>query len=260
MRVYLALLLLFIGFAVAARPAGEYQRRGMEQALLPSGEEAADIGIYHERTMAMLGEERHAEALDRFEWFFSHALDYDSSLSGVRSSYFLSDWMEFGAIYPPALERLRAIRNELASQVIHSRGNIDQFGDVVDINWRLGEEEKTIALFERLMDEQPLLAPEYWLACEELFFRYKRYDVVKIFVPNPLEEFKNQLNVNAEIIALIRTSLAGDNAEREGNEGFLVYLTMDVMNYIKRMMDYAMETGNTAAAYAMTDALYNVMK
>ena len=47
-------------------------------------------------------------ALDRFEWFFDHALEEDpASFYGVRLSYCVSEWARVGQTYPPALRRLR---------------------------------------------------------------------------------------------------------------------------------------------------------
>ncbi len=53
----------------------------------------------------------HAEALEKYLWFHHHALEHRPSLTGVRLSYAISEWVELGNAYPPAREALESIQN-----------------------------------------------------------------------------------------------------------------------------------------------------
>lgn len=54
---------------------------------------------------------RYEEALREHIWFHDHALAKQPSLYGVRLSYALADWVDFGKVYPPALAALQAVRD-----------------------------------------------------------------------------------------------------------------------------------------------------
>ena len=58
------------------------------------------------------------EALGREIWCFNHALEYDRGMAGVRLSFALSDWVEFGRRYPKATQALIEIRDHDMQQFI----------------------------------------------------------------------------------------------------------------------------------------------
>jgi hypothetical protein len=55
---------------------------------------------------------RYADALAKHVWFHENALKYEPSLAGVRLSFALGYWVAFGNSYPPALQKLKSIRDE----------------------------------------------------------------------------------------------------------------------------------------------------
>src|SRR5690349_21544262 len=62
------------------------------------------------------------EALEKYVWFHEHALEYRPSMSGVRLSFALSDWVKLGESYPPALVKLREIRDAVKKRVTPEEG------------------------------------------------------------------------------------------------------------------------------------------
>ena len=58
----------------------------------------------------------HAEALEKYLWFYHHALEHSPALSGVRLSYAISEWVELGNAYPPALEALESAKGSNQSR------------------------------------------------------------------------------------------------------------------------------------------------
>jgi hypothetical protein len=103
---------------------------------------------------------KYADALAEHVWFFQNALKYDQGLYGVRLSFALSDWVELGKAYPPALDKLIAFRDGAEANVRKKATVRGNFHDFVSINKELKEESKTVSLFVWLDSNQPDSARE----------------------------------------------------------------------------------------------------
>ena len=79
-------------------------------------------GEWLEAARAAVREGRFAEALERYDYFFEHALEEDRYLCGVRVTYCLEEWAELGKLYPPA-------RTALHDKKIRARGAFVADGD-----------------------------------------------------------------------------------------------------------------------------------
>src|SRR5450631_4007133 len=101
---------------------------------------------------------KYSDALAKHIWFFQNALKYDSGEYGVRLSFALSDWVELGKVYPPALEKLKAFRDEAEANVREEKSVEDNFTDFESINECLKEDTKTVNLFVWLDSNKPDLA------------------------------------------------------------------------------------------------------
>jgi hypothetical protein len=60
--------------------------------------------------------EQYELALQKHVWFHEESRS-SSGMAGVRLSYAISDWVELGNKYPPALSELRRIRDENQSEM-----------------------------------------------------------------------------------------------------------------------------------------------
>jgi hypothetical protein len=136
------------------------------------------------RTLARQG--KYEEALQKHIWFHENALKYDRSLTGVRLSFALADWVELGKKYPKAREALVAIRDKDTKAVRDGDGSFDLFRDVKGINWALGEGPKTAELFKTLHEKQPDLAKQCYLAAEEELVASREYQLCGAYVPDPI--------------------------------------------------------------------------
>lgn len=116
-----------------------------------------------------------ADALAKHIWFHENALKHDSALAGVRLSFALSDWIDLGAAYPPALEKLKAARNEADKNVRNKTGRdaYDAFMDFDSINEALNEDDKTKELFVWLDSNQPEKAKTLFDLAEPSLVRAK---------------------------------------------------------------------------------------
>lgn len=111
------------------------------------------------------------DALAKHVWFHQHALEYQPALYGVRLSFALGKWIELTKLYPPALDKLRSIRDESSDKVLTSPHPHGLFHDCADINEELGEETKTIALFQSLEAKDPALSANVYHLVQPVLIR-----------------------------------------------------------------------------------------
>jgi hypothetical protein len=97
--------------------------------------------------------QHYEEALAKHVWFHRNALKYEPALSGVRLSFALGYWHELGKAYPPALVKLKEIRDEAEEDVRNGKNIRESFPDLRAINRTVGEESRTKDIFI-LLDAQ----------------------------------------------------------------------------------------------------------
>jgi hypothetical protein len=156
--------------------------------LLSACTNGQDMQKYLSDTKQMVKDRNYKEALDRYIWFHDHALEYNQAMSGVRLSFALADWNALGKVYPPATAAMVQIRDKKTKQVIDS-GSSSLFSDVEAINRTLGENDKTIQLFETVTKAHPDEAKIDWMYAKDVLFKAKRYDIIQQYVGNPVREF-----------------------------------------------------------------------
>ena len=132
---------------------------------------------------------KYSEALERHLWFHNHALEYDESMTGVRLSFALSDWLELGEKYPPARIALVDIRDQKTEELMSGDENRDFFSDVTSLNRVLEQSEKTVSLFEKIDASNPDAAKKYWVFAEDSVIEAERYDLVRKYIEDPVTEF-----------------------------------------------------------------------
>lgn len=98
---------------------------------------------------------RYEDALPEFEWFFAHALEENRALYGVRLSYCLDAWTELAGKYAPARQALEAVRERAVTDLLAARDGFMLLHDIVAIDAALGEQDRTYALFARLIELAP---------------------------------------------------------------------------------------------------------
>ena len=128
------------------------------------------------RKLVTLG--KYDEALKHFLWCFDHGLEHQSSYVGVRASFLLNSIKELADVYPPALKALKERRDRSEAQVRdfvagkklkkpkNKEKGIAGFlgrlvgpdlpaifrvaGDVAALNDTLGENARTIGIYDQL--------------------------------------------------------------------------------------------------------------
>jgi len=125
---------------------------------------------------------RYKIALAKHVWFHENALEIEPSLSGVRLSFALSDWKRLGKDYPPAMEKLRQIRDELATQAELGKDVDGGFHDFAAINSTVGEDSKTTEVFKILVAKNPQAAKKAFLFAKPALIKDKEYTLYVKYV------------------------------------------------------------------------------
>jgi hypothetical protein len=114
---------------------------------------------------------KYTNALEKFVWFQQDTAKADPL------AFALSDWTNLGAIYPPALEKLKAIRDESEQKLRNKKGSFDAFDDFQAINTILGEENKTKDFFIWLDSNRPVLAKYVFDVVEPVLINAKEFSL-----------------------------------------------------------------------------------
>jgi hypothetical protein len=125
---------------------------------------------------------RYELALAKHVWFHENALKFDQARSGLRLSCALSYWKSLGRDYPPALDKLRKIRDTLADQVKEGMDIGSGFHDLAAINKTLDEESKTTGAFKILVEKNPGAAERAFPFVKPALIKDKEYSLYVKYV------------------------------------------------------------------------------
>lgn len=135
----------------------------------------------------------YSDALNKFEYFFEHALDEDPySLYGVRLSYCLDEWIDLGEKYPPALERLHQLK-EISLTQLNETKDPERFHDYMAICRYLGCADKPVTQFLHIHShEQPLAQAIVRFIWDDLV-KAEMWDICAEYLPDPKEEYEHSI-------------------------------------------------------------------
>lgn len=125
---------------------------------------------------------RHPDAYAKYAWFYSHALEIKETLAGVRNSYVVKEWSALGKAHPPALAKLKQVRDEAVNKVKEGKDVKRQFSDVSAINSALGEDKLTHELFLHLDANQPKAAKEAYPVAQATLFARRDFKVCSKYI------------------------------------------------------------------------------
>jgi hypothetical protein len=160
--------LLFVAVSLATVARGEQWT--------PPKNPSPDLILQEARADARA--KRYEAALAKHVWFHEQSLKYDQGQAGVRLSFALSYWLELGEAYPPALAKLKEIREETRERLEPEEGReikFEDFHDLASINRELGDFEMTVAAFKLLDEEDPKMAARVYRVAQPALIRTKQY-------------------------------------------------------------------------------------
>jgi hypothetical protein len=140
---------------------------------------------------------RYKEALAKHIWFHEHALERRPSLSGVRSSYALSAWVELSEQYPPALRALHRMRERAERRVRAGKDVWREFSDFKSINHYLKDTARTVRLFKWMASNDHEGAAQVYSLIEETLYLGGEFDLCGNFIePAEFDKIRRGYRVN----------------------------------------------------------------
>ena len=214
---------------------------------------AQDIKNYLRDTKRIVKEGKYEEALKRYIWFHENALKHDKSMAGVRLSFALSDWKSLGQVYPPAMKELKETRDKTTNIILKDGGSPQLFSEVAAINRTIGENSKTLELFEEMLSKYPHVAKSSWYYAKDDLFEAKRYDIIKQFIGNPLREYSRLVSNYTRDTTMAKTL-------PNGSAFFKTYAENSFVKKAVQLIRFAAETGDFKAAKEVQESAIKVVK
>lgn len=118
---------------------------------------------------------RYEDSLAKHVWFHENALKIQPAEYGVRLSFALGDWVNLAHAYPPALEKLKSIRDDDEKKIRENKSSRDLFHDFESINEHLEDFNRTKDTFIWLDTNTPDFAKSVFDIAEPDLVRTKEY-------------------------------------------------------------------------------------
>ncbi|MCC9658527.1 hypothetical protein [Rhodopirellula halodulae] len=131
---------------------------------------------------------RYEDALAKHVWFHEHALEVEPAMYGVRLSFALAYWHDLAQQYPPALKKLKEVRDAARLEALAGKNVHQSFHDMESINAQLGEQTSTMKVFETLDKEKPKAAERVFSLAESSLIRGKAYKLIGKYL-SPEKDF-----------------------------------------------------------------------
>lgn len=97
---------------------------------------------------------KEAAALEHYLWLWDHGEQHNKGFGGVRSSFFLREFVQFGRRYAPAREALEQRRDELEKQVLAGDTNYELVSDMVYLNRAMNTRERLVKILDGVPEEK----------------------------------------------------------------------------------------------------------
>lgn len=125
------------------------------------------------------------DALAKHLWYHDNALRFQPSATGVRLSFAMSSWLALGEDYPPALAKMRELRDRLETQFRDEnriRVKFAKYHEFVAFNRTLRQEERTAELFKWLHEDDPEDAKRVFGVSQPALIKQQEYELCGKFL------------------------------------------------------------------------------
>jgi len=180
------------------------------------------------RTLAGAG--KYEESLAKHFWFHKNALATEPSLSGVRLSFALTDWVKLGKKYPPARDALVAIRDDDARAFEEGRGSFELFHDLSSIDGYLDDRPRTIATFKVVAAKDRKLAETCYIVAEKELLAARDFATCGEFIPDSIARL-DRITANRE--GLVKFAAQGHPQMRQVAEDNFVEEVVRVIKILE---------------------------
>ncbi|MBC8352873.1 MAG: hypothetical protein H8E66_12835 [Planctomycetes bacterium] len=134
--------------------------------------------LWEAKTDAQAG--RHEVALAKQLWYHENALALQPAQSAVRLSFALSNWLELGESYPPALKKMKQVRDDVEKRVRDEdqvRVKFVDFHEFVAFNRTLREEQRTVETYKWLDETNAEDAKRVFHVAKPALIKQKEYEL-----------------------------------------------------------------------------------
>ena len=162
-------------------------------------------------------EKRYELASEKYVWYHENALKYQPSLVGVRVSFALMGWRSLANQYPPALQEMRRAQDRAEVRVksntndsstfenIAATKGLLAFQDAAALNRTFKEDNRTIALFKWLEEQDPDLAHLAYVIAQDALVEAGEYGLCESYLTGRnsfegvIEDHERQLDSMAKM-------------------------------------------------------------
>ena len=135
-------------------------------------------------------------ALAKQLWFHENATRIEPGQSVVRLSFALSSWLALGEKYPPALAKMREVRDAVEVKIRdENRVQVD-FNDFLDfqsLNRTLRQQERTAELFKWLDEVDPEDAARIYSVAEAALIKEQEFEICGKYI-DPTDDVRKICN------------------------------------------------------------------
>ena len=147
-------------------------------------------------------------------------MTYDPGEYGVRLSFALSDWVELGKVYPPALGKLKALRDEAETDVRDEKNVRDNFSDFGSINEYLKEDAKTVDLFVWMDSNKPGSAKVVFDLAQPALVKSKQYTLLGKYIQDPFRLYDDAVRNYETTVEVAKNPKLGKEVENFAESKF----------------------------------------
>ena len=142
---------------------------------------------------------RHAQALEKYAWFYANALKYDESLSSARLTI-LTEWSKLSEIYPPSLIAMKKVRDQVGIEIqkIDPKTVQKAFEEFEVLNRNLKEPNLTCDLFLSIEKKNKEIAKILYRDAEDSLVQGKKFSVCNNYVS------ADQLSIHVQEFQVIK--------------------------------------------------------
>ena len=119
----------------------------------------------------------YALALTKHNWYHDNALKHQPSQYGVRLSFALRYWHELASKYPPAMNKLHALRETAANNAIAGIETHESFHDAYALDRVIGDSNASRDLFHQLHENNPSSAKTVYHIAQPVLVAFGDYDI-----------------------------------------------------------------------------------
>ncbi len=193
------------------------------------------------------------DALAKQIWFHENALQIQPSLSGVRLSFALSNWLELGEKYPAALAKMKQVRDDLEERIRDKdkvRVRFEDFHEFVAFNRILRDDERTDALFRWLDETDEEDAERVFDVAMPSLIKHKRYELCGKYI-DPERNSKQYADMYKMSIKLANSTFGEQHRE---------YASKSYLNQVSTLVALLVLNERTEEATKIADEAKKVVE